>query len=264
MANFECLVKKYPTGELQRLIFIDNGDGTWTMTTADSNETYQSLASAIVAGSEIRTKATAPGGSTTQVQYNNGGAFDGAALARVVTQGTVNEVLQVAAGFNSAGIWASVGGIARQALTPAGNVGGGEDVLQTMTISNLMLVRPGDRVEFEFWCTFAADGTSKQVRVRVGGGLGTLVYDSTAQLQNGGALCIKGRIVFLASGSQIAMFTALNDAAIPLFLDTATFTSLSFDEGLNTAVVVTGEDAGVDNGVVCPYANMTFYPASPQ
>lgn len=73
MANFECLVRKYPTGELQRLIFIDNGNGTFTLTTADAAETYPSSPAAIAAGSGIVVQSvSAP--IVTPLFAGNGGA----------------------------------------------------------------------------------------------------------------------------------------------------------------------------------------------
>lgn len=88
MANFQCLVSKYPTGEQQRLIFIDNGDGTFTLTTADSTETYPSKASDIAAGSALKVGAvTGAAGADTQVQFNNAGALAGDPDFRFIQSG---------------------------------------------------------------------------------------------------------------------------------------------------------------------------------
>jgi hypothetical protein len=59
MANFIVQGERLPQGDRTDLIFIDNGDGTFTMTVGANVSTYRSLASAIVAGSGIRVASSA-------------------------------------------------------------------------------------------------------------------------------------------------------------------------------------------------------------
>ena len=95
MANFEIIAQKYPSGgdpsSTERLIFIDNGNGTFTMTVAAGDGTYPSLASSIVAGSGVLVQNTGgpatAGGANTQLQYNNVGVLGG--IAGATTDGTI-------------------------------------------------------------------------------------------------------------------------------------------------------------------------------
>lgn len=84
MANFVLPIDKpqgAPGGPTSALVFIDNGDGTFTMTVNPAEaSTYPSNPAAIVGASGIKVAASASagaGGANTQVQFNSLGALAG-------------------------------------------------------------------------------------------------------------------------------------------------------------------------------------------
>lgn len=104
-----------------------------------------------------------------------------------------------------------------EASTWVGNVGAGEDDLQVHTVPANQLATQGQWIEFEFVFTFAANANSKRVRLYYAG---NLFYDSTAQVQNGGVLIVRGRIVRGTTNSFYIPFTVQSAATVPLFTST--------------------------------------------
>lgn len=79
MANFIVQGERLPQGDRTNLIFIDNLDGTFTMTVGGNVSTYPSLASAIVAGSGIKVGSV----STTDVIFPGIPPLSGTAYTQV-------------------------------------------------------------------------------------------------------------------------------------------------------------------------------------
>ena len=109
---------------------------------------------------------------------------------------------------------AGIGGTISAASTPVGNVGAGEDTLQSYTVKANTLRATNDSVWVEFTINFAANTNSKRVRVRAGA---TTAYDSGAEAQNGGLMVIRLRITRTGAATQIASGTVSNTANTPLF-----------------------------------------------
>lgn len=77
-----------------------------------------------------------------------------------------------------------------------------EDVLITYTSPAAILGTNGDRLEIEAFGTFAANTDTKEVKCYYGG---TVIFDTTAAILNGGAWSIKARVVRTAAATQIAL-----------------------------------------------------------
>jgi hypothetical protein len=149
-------------------------------------------------------------------------------------------------GVHIMGKLARAGGTVFTAQTDVGNVGAGEDDLHSESIAGSTLSVDGEALEATFVFTFAANANSKRVRIYFGA---TAVYDSTAQVQNGGSLSVRVRIVRTGAATQRASATAVNDAGTPLFGDVHQYTTPG--ETLSGAVTFKATaEAVADNDVV--------------
>lgn len=149
------------------------------------------------------------------------------------------------------------GGIIKTIQSSTGNVGIGEDDLHSYTIPAGTLANDGDAIEAKFVITFAANANLKQVRLKYGG---TTIYDSTAQLQNGGSMIVQCRIVRTGATTQRAIAWVVSGAGTPLFLNTSSYTTPA--ETLSGTVVLkaTGE-AVADNDTVSVMTQIFLAPA---
>src|SRR5262245_51785540 len=74
------------------------------------------------------------------------------------------------------------GTILSRSETTVGNVGAGEDTLHTYTVPASTLAASGDRLKYEAYISFAANGSNKRVRAYFGSTLlldtGTVTYNN--------------------------------------------------------------------------------------
>jgi hypothetical protein len=90
--------------------------------------------------------------------------------------------------------------------------------------------------------TFAANANSKQVKIYFGG---TVIYDSTAQVQNGGVLNVFGKIIRTGAATQRVVCVATNTASVPLFATGTYYTTPAETLSGDVTLKATGE--AVDN-----------------
>lgn len=137
-----------------------------------------------------------------------------------------------------------------------GNVGTGEDNLMTYSIPAGKLANDGDYLEFTMTLIFAANVNAKEVKLYYGA---TNFYASTAQIQNGGSMEIKGTIIRTGATSQRITFSQVNNTT--LFPDYADYTTAS--ETLANAITLkaTGE-ATSNNDIVQKILLVKYFPGN--
>lgn len=141
-------------------------------------------------------------------------------------------------------------------FTDVGNVGTGEDNLMTYSIPAGKLANDGDYLEFTMTLIFAANVNAKEVKLYYGA---TNFYASTAQIQNGGSMEIKGTIIRTGATSQRITFSQVNNTT--LFPDYADYTTAS--ETLANAITLkaTGE-ATSNNDIVQKILLVKYFPGN--
>lgn len=165
-------------------------------------------------------------GGTTKVQFTKDG------------------LAQVAAGLSTSTL-VGVGGTLKSDITAVGNVTTGVDDLISYSVPASTLGTNGDSITFEAAIQFAANANSKEVICSFGG---TTLIDTTAQIQSGGDMTIRGTIVRTGATTQIATTTFSNTAVTPLFATGASKYSAPA-ETLSGAVTLkcTGEGVASDD-----------------
>lgn len=153
-------------------------------------------------------------------------------------------------------IGANINQTVQSAIASVGNLGAGEDDLITHSLSASTLSANGQWIEVIGTITFAANANSKRVKAYFGA---TTIYDSTAQIQSGGALQVRILITRTGAATQNATATAVAGATTPLFADDSTFTNPA--ETLSGAITIKFTGEGVaDNDIVNRDMKTLFYP----
>jgi hypothetical protein len=220
----------------------DTNPSTATMETVIRNDTAN--ASWIYFSPDGTNRRVAVG--YTRPSGNDSGNVWGGDQGLLLTGNNVERLKWDSNGVHIMGKLARAGGTVFTAQTDVGNVGAGEDDLHSKSIAASTLSVDGEALEATFVFTFAANANSKRVRIYFGA---TAVYDSTAQVQNGGSLSVRVRIVRTGAATQRGSATAVNDAGTPLFGDVHQYTTPG--ETLSGAVTFKATGEGVaDNDIV--------------
>lgn len=150
----------------------------------------------------------------------------------------------------------NTGGTLAVDTTQTGNVGAGEDTLQTYSVPANTLASNGDYIAFRLAGTFATTANNKRLRVKYGG---TTIYDSTA-------LAIVATSSWVVSGTVTRTGAATQKCELVLNSSSSTLPAtaayVTAAEALNGPVtfVVTGE-ATTDNDIVKETFSLQFQPA---
>lgn len=134
-------------------------------------------------------------------------------------------------------------------FTEGGNVGTGEDVLQTYTLPAAMLNTNLDFIEIICYGYTAANSNSKRIRLY----FGALIFDSGAILANNVSWMIHAFVGRKNVDVQRASVMCVSSGAGAFqFGDTASSTNLTQDDGATITVQVTGETlTAVNDDIVC-------------
>lgn len=131
---------------------------------------------------------------------------------------------------------AYLGGTIYQSTSAVGNVGTGEDDLQTYTVAASQLMANGEMLRFHFAGTAAANANNKRLRVRFGS---NLLFDSGAHAWNGIDWVIEGYIVRTGAATQKAYVTLQTSAAT--FHSSCDYTTPTATLSSSNVLKVTGE-----------------------
>ena len=131
-----------------------------------------------------------------------------------------------------------------QTNTSTGNVDAGVDDLHSYTIAAATLAADGQSLECEFAFTFAANANSKQVKLVFGT---TEIYASSAQVQNGGVLVLKFRIIRTGAATQRIVIDASSFAAVTLFVNRPWYATAAETLANALALKATGEAVATDD-----------------
>lgn len=134
------------------------------------------------------------------------------------------------------------GGTIKTIQSDTGNVTTGEDTLHTYTLPASMLSADGMGIEVETIVTYAANAESKQVKLHFGG---TVIADTTATIQNGGAIIIKALITRTGAATQRAMAQIVGPPA--LIGASSTYTTPAETLSGTIVIKVTGESVSTDS-----------------
>lgn len=140
---------------------------------------------------------------------------------------------------------AKVGGTIRSDVTAVGNVGVGEDTLNTYTIPASTLAVNGESLWIRKVFSFAANANIKQVKIKYGA---TTIYASGAVAQNGGSVVIDIAITRTGAATQIVGIMMQASTASLLPLPTPYSTTAETLSG--TVVLLSTGEATADNDIV--------------
>ena len=140
---------------------------------------------------------------------------------------------------------AKVGGTIRSDTTAVGNVGAGEDTLNTWTIPASTLAVNGESLEIEKAFSFAANANNKQLKIKFGA---TTIYASGAVAQNGGSAIFNIRIVRTSATTQDVYISLQLSASSLLPLPTPYQTTAETLSG--TIVLLDTGEATANNDIV--------------
>lgn len=109
---------------------------------------------------------------------------------------------------------ASIGGTLESFFADVAHDGTGTDVFYSFSVPGGTLAADGDRLEFGYTATFAANANNKAIIVAFGA---TSIYSSGNVAKNGGSLTIKGSVVRTGAATQRWEFTVVDDASTTRF-----------------------------------------------
>jgi hypothetical protein len=150
----------------------------------------------------------------------------------------------------------SVPSILKADPTETGNVGAGPDVLFTYTMPGNTLYNVGDSLHIRSAGTVASNANSKQLKLIFGA---TTLFDTTAQLQNGGDWEFDALVMFRETGAQRATCRFTIGAAVMLWTSSIDYTAPA--EGVGDVVIkVEATTATADNDLVGRLFIVEFLP----
>lgn len=217
---------------------------TTRLSTTNNGATLNSGVLDLTAGS-----VTAPCLTRTG-DLNCGAYFPGTDQFAVTTAGTQNVqwdangavhakgVTQTIAGTSTSN--SKIGGVLNVNTTAVGNVGAGADDLITYTLPANSLSTNNYFVRITAFGTFAANANSKQLEMLFGS---TVVYDTGAQLQNGGSWRIQATVIRTGAATQKAIAHFVGAAT--LFGDDSSYTTPA--ETLSSTVTIKCRGTGTSN-----------------
>mgnify|MGYP001618210370 CR=1 FL=1 len=148
---------------------------------------------------------------------------------------------QVGAGKGRAGFL----GLQKQALTTIGNVGAGEDDLQSVLVEADSLYKNGQAIRVRAWGRSANNGNDKTLRLYAGA---TKIFDSGVLVLTNKPWFLEAIVLRTATDVQLAFAHGLAASAV---LD-PTRTALALDDGASITFKVTGEATATDD-IQCDY-----------
>lgn len=126
--------------------------------------------------------------------------------------------------------------------TDVGNVGTGEDDLMTYTLPGKTMTTDKDFIEIEGTLTFNTNANSKRVKAYFGA---TQIFDSTAQLQNGGSMSVYIRVTRTGAATQDVTVRMVSNSA--LYTYTSNYTTAAETLTSNVIIKFTGEATSNDD-----------------
>ena len=202
-------------------------------------------------------------GLVAPVQTTAPGAFYWTLTGTVLHPTNATWRVAVNAG-GSAANFARVGGRVANTITAVSNVGAGEDTLIELSIPANMLSVDNDSIMYRTGLTFAANANNKQVRLYIGNtGSLSLIYDSTAQAQNGGDMSIDV-FAMRSAFDTLELRVVVSNNTGSLFVNTAQVDTLAVATSLANQVDIriTGE-AVADGDIVNRFAALNWEAAAP-
>jgi len=199
---------------------------------------------------------TITSGTSTRILYDNAGTLG---EYTITGSGTVvamasAPVFATTVTATSASNTYKLGGSLTVNTTDVGNVGVGEDDLMTYSVPAGILAGNGDYIEFTMSFDLAANGNTKQVKVKFGA---TTIYASGAQAQNDGVIEITGKIIRTGAATQRITYSVSSNAT--LFTDYADYVTSA--ETLSGAITLkaTGEAVSNDD-IIQKILTVKFFP----
>lgn len=148
-----------------------------------------------------------------------------------------------------------VDGVLSTNTTAVGNVGAGEDDLQSYTLPANSLVTTEAGIEFNFIFQCAGNANNKRFRIYAGG---TKIWDSQAGFTLSSAVVhVSGWISRTGSNAQHAVVTPHTLASLPSTAG-VTITTLALTETSSIVLKATGE-ATSDNDIICQNMRVRFF-----
>lgn len=148
---------------------------------------------------------------------------------------------------------ATFGGSQLVNVTPVGNVGGGVDDLQSVSLKTDTLITNDDRIEIMAAGAYAANGNNKTVQLLFGG---TTLFSSGAVAANGGGWVIRATVIRTGATAQVAVGFYVGSSLV-----TSTVTHTTPAETLSSAIVIkTQGEATADNDVVSKILTVDYFP----
>lgn len=164
--------------------------------------------------------------------------FDLLTLTQICSNGCdATQDARVAAGTGSG--YASVGGVLNMSTTDVGNVGSGEDDLQSYTIPANTLTQTGDGVTFTAFGTTAANANNKTIKVVLNG---STIYSTGALALNNIDWVIRGEC-YRASSSVMKCVVTMQAASTLVTAALSTdYTETNVTDFTSTRILkITGE-----------------------
>ena len=156
-------------------------------------------------------------------------------------------------------VYVRCGGTLKVDTTAVGNVGAGPDALISYSIAGNTLATNGDSLEVFCAGTFAANANSKQLKLIYGA---TTLFDTTAQLQNGGDWEFHAHIIRTGAATQKAICRFTIGATTMLMVTKADYTTPG--ETLSGAVTLKCEatTSTSNDDIKQEFLKVLFQPAS--
>lgn len=152
---------------------------------------------------------------------------------------------------------ARVGGTFAQSVTAVGNVGTGDDDLHTHTLAAGLFAADGQRVIFEGWGLFAANGNNKRVRLKLtGAGIGT-VLDTGTVTYNNVPFYFRLEVTRTGASAQLLQGTLTPNGQAAII---SRLTAAEVHASQILIVSVTGEGAATDD-IIVHQSRVTWVPA---
>lgn len=193
------------------------------------------------------------------VRYTGAGSPEGVVTAGVgwMYRDTNNGVLWYKkTGTDNTG-WKSTPSVISLDTTTTGNVGTGEDTLQSYTLPAGILKDDGDAIRITLHCTGAANLNTKEVKIKFGS---TTVFTTTA-LSNPSTLRLVASVLIVRTGAATQKTCSAWNATI-VGTNTGAAVTATASETLSGAVtiLVTGE-ATADNDILKQIFQVELLPA---
>lgn len=152
---------------------------------------------------------------------------------------------------------AALGGCLKTFQADVAHDGTGTDTFYSYSIPAGTMATDGDRVEFKYVATFAANANNKTILAVYGG---TTMYTSGTVAKNGGSVTVEGSVVRTGAATQRFELRVLDDASTTRFPTVSAYGTAA--ETLSGAVAISFQGtAGAASDIVAKVGYINFYPA---